>query len=208
GSDAKNQTIGYEYSRDNNLKQVTYTNAAVVTPSVSFTYDPIYNRPATMVDGTGTTTYNYNPITSPTSLGAGQLANVDGPLANDTVSYTYDELARIVSRGLSAFASSFNYDSLGRLSTQTTPVGDFTFSYDGATFRPLSLSYPNGQTTQYAYFTNSGEHRLQQIKHLTSSATTISQYDYTYDLVGNITTWSQQIGEGTPKVFTLGYDAT
>src|SRR5262249_38176742 len=135
-------------------------------------------------------------------------ANVDGPLANDTVSYTYDELARIVSRGLSAFASSFNYDSLGRLSTQTTPVGDFTFSYDGATFRPLSLSYPNGQTTQYAYFTNSGEHRLQQIKHLTSSATTISQYDYTYDLVGNITTWSQQIGEGTPKVFTLGYDAT
>ncbi len=206
--DPKNQIIGYEYFLDNNLKQATYTNAVVTTPTVSFTYDAVYDRPATMADGTGTTTYTYNPITASPSLGAGELASLDGPLSNDTVSYTYDELARIATRGLSGFVSSFNYDALGRLTSQGSPVGNFTYSYDGTTFRPLSLSYPNGQTTQYTYFPNSGEHRLQQIKHLAPGATTISKYDYTYDLVGNTATWSQQVGAGTAKVYALGYDAT
>jgi len=205
--DPKNQLAGYEYFLDNNLKQVTYTNAIVTTPNVSFTYDAVYNRPATMIDGTGTTTYTYNPITTSPSLGAGELASVDGPLANDTVSYSYDELARIATRGLSGFSSSFGYDALGRVSTQSTPVGTFAPSYDGTTLRPLSLSYPNGQTTQYSYFPNSGDRRLQQIKHLAPGGATISKYDYTYTPTGNLATWSQQVGANTPKLYTLGYDA-
>lgn len=41
--------------------------------------------------GVGTTSYGYLAVTN-TQLGAGQLASVDGPLANDTITYTYDEL--------------------------------------------------------------------------------------------------------------------
>src|SRR6185503_4326423 len=100
------------------------------------------------------------------SLSAGRLASVDGPLANDTVSYTYDEPGRRASRGLSGFTSGFVYDTLGRPVKQTSPVGDFTVSYDGGTRRPASLTYPNGQATQYTYFPNSGDRRLQEIKHL------------------------------------------
>jgi RHS repeat-associated protein len=205
--DPKNQLTNYSYLLDNNLQQVSYTNAVVTTPNVSFTYDPVYNRLATMTDGTGTTTYSYNPITTSPPLGAGELASVDGPLANDTVSYTYDEVGRVASRGLSGFVSSFSYDALGRLSTQGSPVGNFVPSYDGTTFRPLTLSYPNGQTTQYTYFPNSGDHRLQQIKHLAPGGPTISKYDYTYSLTGNLATWSQQVGANPAKLYTLGYDA-
>ena len=62
-----------------------------MTASVNFTYDTVYNRVATMVDGTGTTTYTYYPVTTGGTLGATQLATVDGPLSNDTISYSYDE---------------------------------------------------------------------------------------------------------------------
>ena len=102
-TDAKSQVIGYEYFNDDNLKQITYTNEEHTTPDVSFTYDPVYNRLATMVDGTGTTTYSYNPIAASPALGAGRLASVDGPLSGDTIIYSYDELGRIVTGEISGF---------------------------------------------------------------------------------------------------------
>jgi RHS repeat-associated protein len=205
--DPKNQITSYEYFLDDNLRRVTYAGALVPTPEVSYTYDPTYSRLATMTDGIGTTTYSYNAVTPTPALGAGQLVSVDGPLANDTVSYTYDELGRFASRGLSGFVSSFSYDALGRLTTEVSPVGNFTLFYDGVTSRPVSLSYPNGQTTQYTYLPNTGDRRLQQIKHLAPGGATISKYDYTYSAVGNITTWSQQVGANPAKLYTLGYDA-
>jgi len=58
-----------------------YTNATIPTPGVTCSYDPIYPRVLTMVDGIGTTTYAYK---APGVLGAGQGASVDGPLTNDT----------------------------------------------------------------------------------------------------------------------------
>jgi len=69
----------------------------VSTPTVSVTYDAAYPRLATMTDGTGTTNYGYYPVTSG-QLGAGELSTVDGPLANDTITYTYDQLGRILCR--------------------------------------------------------------------------------------------------------------
>jgi RHS repeat-associated protein len=197
----------YDYFLDKTLKQTTYTNAVVATPTVSFTYDPVYSRVASMTDGTGTTSYSYNPVLSPPQLGAGALASVDGPLANDTVSYSYDELGRIVSRGLSGFASTFAYDALSRVTGQGSPVGNFSFTYDGTTTRPLTTTYPNNQVTQYAYFPNSGDRRLQEIKYLAPGGAVISKYDYTYDVVGNIASWTQLVGAGPAKVYTPGYDA-
>lgn len=66
----------------------------LATPSVSYTYDPAYNRLATMLDGTGTTAYTY-PAAGET--GAGQVASVNGPLTADTITYAYDDLGRVSS---------------------------------------------------------------------------------------------------------------
>jgi YD repeat-containing protein len=104
-TDAKNQRTNYTYYNDDKVKQVSYTNTAgqqlsPPTPTVTFTYDPNYNRVATMADGTGTTTYAYKPITGGVSLGAGLLQSVDGPLVNDTITYTYDELGRELSHAI------------------------------------------------------------------------------------------------------------
>ena len=69
---------------------------------------------ATTVDGIGTTTYTYHPAGQP---GAGQVASVDGPLPDDTITYTYDELGRVVTRSINGAANTvtWTYDALGRI---------------------------------------------------------------------------------------------
>ena len=207
-TDAKGQVTTYTYLLDDNLGQTVYTNATIATPTVSLTYDPIYNRLFSMTDGTGTTNYSYYAITVSPTLGAGKLQAVDGPLTNDTVSYGYDERGRVATRGLSAFSTTTSYDVLGRPSSLTSPIGSFAWTYLNTTGRPQTVTYPNGQVTTYSYFNNVGDKRLQQIKHQqTSGGTVLSQFDYTYDAVGNISTWQQQLGATGAKVYNLGYDA-
>jgi YD repeat-containing protein len=86
-TDAKGQHTDYSYFLDGRLREVSYPNADPATPTVTLAHDPRYSRLLSMQDGTGTTTYTYNPITEPPQLGAGELASVDGPLQDDTITY-------------------------------------------------------------------------------------------------------------------------
>jgi RHS repeat-associated protein len=217
-TDAKSQRTNYAYFADDNVQQVSYTNTAgqpltPPTPSVSYTYDPNYNRVSTMVDGIGTTTYAYNPIAVPPALGAGQLASIDAPLANDTITLGYDQLGRVTNRSVNGTANSetWTLDSLGRVSTDVNKLGTFTNTFVGVTNRLSKLAYPGGASANYLYFPNSGDKRLQQIKNLNNnnnaSKQLISQFDYTYDVEGEITTWTKNYaGLSAPQRFDLGYD--
>jgi RHS repeat-associated protein len=198
-SDAKSQVTNYQYYIDNDLKQISYTNTAgqaltPPTPTVTFSYDPNYNRVVTMVDGTGTTTYAYNAITGSVSLGAGQLQSVAGPLPNSTITYSYDELGRALSSAVNGISASQTYDNLGRVTTITNPLGQFTNSYYSVSNRLQSIAYPNGQGVNYVYFTNLGDKRLQTILNNGPSASLVSKFDYQYDGDGEITKWTRQFG--------------
>jgi RHS repeat-associated protein len=209
-TDAQSQNTNYTYFVDNDLQQVSYTNAIHTTPSLNYTYDPNYNRVATMTDGNGVTTYTYNPVTSPPSLGAARLQAADSPLNNDTIIYSYDELSRVSNHSINgaANAASVQYDSLGRVQNVTNPLGIFNYSYVNSTGRVDHVDYPNGQETQYAYFDNLGDQRLKQIKNLDPSRAVISQFDYTYNPVGNISAWTQaNSGATNPRRYDFGYDS-
>jgi RHS repeat-associated protein len=205
-TDAKNQTRAYSYYNDNNLKQVSYQNAVVATPSVSFTYDTNYNRLLTMIDGIGTTTYGYNPITTTPTLGAGQLASVDGPLANDTVTYSYDALGRRTSQAINGVAESVNYDALGRVTLVTNVLGSFTNVYVRATGLIATNLYPNGQQAVFSYYGTNGDERLQQIQNLAPNTQNLSTFGYIYDSNGEITNWTEQADNNTPTVQVEEYD--
>src|SRR4029077_10538185 len=161
-TDAKSQTKQYLYFIDDNLKQVSYTNAVVFTPAVSFTYDTNYSRVLTMADGIGTTTYSYYAVTNG-QLGSGQVQSVDGPFPSDTVSYYYDALGRVTNRAINDVAQAVAFDALGRATVYTNTLGSFTNVYVGVTGRVATNYYPNGQQTVFGYFGITNGSRLQQI---------------------------------------------
>jgi RHS repeat-associated protein len=202
-TDPKQQVTTYTYGVDDTVSSIAYTNAAVATPTVTMTYDPSYPRLASLTTtGYGQTDYTYVPAGT---RGAGQPATIDGPLANDTVSYTYDDLGRQKTRSLNGVTTTWNFDTLGRVQSEVDPIGTFTFAYDGVTARLQQLAYPNGQTSTYSYFGNTNDRRLQDIHHQTGGGTTLSRFSYAYDKVGNITTWTQQYGTDV-KAYDFTYD--
>ena len=209
-TDPKQQVTTYSYAADDQVTGMVYTDAQIATPSVSFTYDTVFGRLATMVDGTGTTIYAYHPITTnPTTLGATHLASVNGPLTDDTITYSYDQLGRVTTRAINGTANTvaWTFDALGRVTSEANVLGTFTYTYDGPTARVATVTYPNGQTSQYAYFGNTGDRRLQTIHHKYPNASTLSKFDYTYDAAGNIVTWRQQ-ADASAVMWEYGYDTT
>ncbi|MGH8094998.1 MAG: RHS repeat-associated core domain-containing protein [Chthoniobacterales bacterium] len=203
-TDALGQTTNYQYFADNNIQQISYANALHLTPNASYTYDPYYNRITSMADGIGTTTYSYYPVSSGT-LGAGQLYQVDGPFSDDTITYTYDQLGRMIGQDIDGTTASMGYDTLGRLGTTSNALGSFARAYDGVTPRVLALDYPNGQKAEYSYFGNSNDRRLQTLQHLTSGSVNLSRHDYSYDPEGQIQTWNKTLG-GIETDLSFVYD--
>ncbi len=218
-TDAKGQRTNYTYNLDDSLQQITYTdtsgNALVPsTPSVSYTYDSVYLRLNTMIDGIGTTQYTYNDITGTARLGAGKLASTSGPFASSAITFSYDELGRMNNQSINGSAnnSGFTYDTLGRLHTISNVLSNslppFTYNYFNNTPRLDNTSLPNGQVTQYTYFKGKSDPRLKTIANKDSSGGVISQFDYTYSTVGDILSWTQNNpGLNHPQQYQFGYDA-
>jgi RHS repeat-associated protein len=203
-TDALGQVTTYTYNADDTLQQIAYTNAVIATPSVTYVHDPNYRRVTATASGAGSTTYTYKPAGG---LGAGLVASVDGPMANDTVEYDYDELGRVTTRTVNGVASSFTRDALGRLTGETNALGAFTYGYDGVSERLASVSYPNGQSTQYGYSTGAAVKRLLTLHHKRPGGTTLSRFDYTYDATGNVVELEHQSDTGTPLQWQYAYDA-
>ncbi len=204
--DEKGQFKNYEYFTDNSLKRVSYPNAQIATPTVSFTYDSYYNRQATMTDGFGVTSYGYFPVTASPALGASRLASVDGPLPNDTITYAYDALGRTISRAINGVAETAAYDALGRVALVTNALGSFTNTYVRNTGRLAEVKYPNGIRTLFNYFDNLREQRLEAITNLAPNAQVISRFNYLYTPAGQITNWTQGFGTSPVQVHSFGYD--
>jgi RHS repeat-associated protein len=213
-TDAKGQRTNYLYAGDDNVTEIVYTDTAgqplsPPTTKVVFTYDYRYNRIASMTDATGPSAYSYNAIAVPPGLGAGRLASIDGALANDTITFTYDQLGRVTARAVNGTANSetWTFDSLGRVGTNVNKLGTFANTYVGVTQRLSKMTYPGGASASYTYFPNSGDKRLQQIKNLNSKNALLSQFDYTYDVEGEILTWTKNYaGLAAPQRFDFGYD--
>ncbi|HKP02600.1 MAG TPA: RHS repeat-associated core domain-containing protein [Chthoniobacterales bacterium] len=214
-TDGKNQRTNYSYFADNTLQGVNYTDTAgqslsPSTPSVTYAYDPNYKRVSTMTDGTGVTNYVYNPITVPPGLGAGQLGSIDGPLANDTVVFGYDELGRTLNQSINGAANpmAVTFDTLGRVQTETNNLGTFDPTYVGVTNRVQTLAYPNGQSTVFAYLVNGGDKQLQTLQNLRPNASSLSKFDYVYDAGHMITRWAKQNDSAATEYLYLTYDPT
>jgi hypothetical protein len=92
-----------------------------------------------MIDAVGTTAFTYS--------GSGQLLTEDGPFNNDTVTSTYLSRMRAtltLLQSTDVWTNAFGYDGANRLSSVTSPVGTFSYSYTEPSTRLSMLSPPNG----------------------------------------------------------------
>ena len=97
------------------------------------------------------------PSLGATSLGwteFGTLASEDGPWANDTVGYGYNDARLRSSLALSqpnaaAWTKTYGYDAAWRPQTLSSPAGQFGYTYQWASGLIGNLALPNG-----AYVTN------------------------------------------------------
>lgn len=205
-TDAKGQVTTVAYTLDNKTASIVFTNAEISTPSISYEYDSVHARRISMTDGSGTTSYGYVPLGEP---GSGSIAEIDGPLDDDTITITYDADGRAVRVQIngSANESEWEFDALDRVETARNALGEFNYQYDGVSDRLSKVDYPNGQSTQFTYFGGAADRRLQTIHHKRPGGATLSKFDYTYDAVGNVASWLQTMDVDESVLWRYARDA-
>jgi RHS repeat-associated protein len=152
------------------------------------------------------TTYQYHPITGGAVLGAGRLASVDAPFPNDTIAFTYDELGRESGRSIDGIGIRRDWDAAGRLTQLTNFLGTFGLSWDGASARLAGITFPNGQSSSFSYFPNAKDQLLRQITHLKADSSLLSRFTYDYNIVRQISEWTQEQSGLSPINYHFNYD--
>ena len=154
-----------------------------------------------MTDGTGTTSYLYQPAGL---AGALQLKQSDGPLANDTIRYQYDKLGRLTQRTVDKASESFSYDALDRIIKHTSPLGSFSQSYLGQTGQITDSQLQKGVVgTSWQYDDNLHDRHLLDI--LNKGAA--HRYHYTISAENIIKAIQETDSQNTSKNWDYRYDA-
>ncbi len=219
-TDALGQTTVYTYNPDDALYQTGYMNAINSTGAVTNAWDYNFSRLSSInKNDWGTISYTYNNYIAPggtATTGGGMLQKVHNDvIANSDITYTYDVLGRTTNRSINGASNSvgWTYDDISRVTAESNALGNFSYAYvdnvagsSKGTTRLSSITYPNSQVTNFKWYPNLGDQRLQQIQNQNPSAAVLSQFAYSYDPSGQITQWQQQ-QSGNNKFFNYGYDA-
>lgn len=202
-TDAMNQSTRLTYFADNSLKQISYANALHATAPVSFAYDPEIGRVTSMSDAIGVTRYLYR---SPAEPGGGRLAQTDGPLSDDTLTFEYDLLGRLTQRKLNGTLYSQSYDSLGRLSASSDALGTASMSYADSSNRIQHVAFSNGMHGDFGYSESLSEPQLTTVNYYRPNELSFLRLAYAYGAPGEIRSISEWIGRSRAATeFT--YDA-
>ncbi len=219
--DALGQIKTFFYYPDGRLFQVNYSDPVNDTLASTFYWEDHFARmkECSKNDAPGLQ-YSYNnyvgAYTDTPITGGGMLSQVTNlGIANADITYSYDNLGRVINRSIDGANNSidWSYDEMSRVTNETNALGSFDYHYvddtpgsSKGTTRLASIDYPNGQVTEFNWFDNFGDQRLEEIHNKkTSGGPTLSRFNYEYDPAGQIKTWSQQQGD-YPLVYKLGYD--
>src|SRR5258708_1134284 len=222
-SDALGRVTTFAYDYKSTIQSITRAYGTVDAATTSYTYDPTFNRLASITDPlthvktiaidppTGNTTsitfpvgyqitFTYNP--------AGQPMNVSDN--SETASFSYKlGLLDSTTDGLGN-TSRFTYDAVGRLLTAADPTGaTVSYTFDNLN-RVVQITDPLHASTSYSYDTDGN------LLTLTGSRVNTTTYTYTnlnrpaarkdplqhsdsrvYDLNGNISVYTDRKGQVT-----------
>ena len=187
-TDGNSAVTGFGYDDGGNLLNIDYPEGEA---DVSFTYDASGQR-ETMTDGLGTTTWHYDT--------QGRLESVTDAY-NSVLTYSYDDEGNRI--GLTypdGKQVNYTYDldhHLAEVAAWDTQSS--VYEYD-ALGQLISLLRPNGVTSTYAYDELG---RLTGLEHA-SEVSSLANYSYTYDEVGNIIHAEENVSGGGASGPTVG----
>lgn len=171
---ASPRTTTYAYDPADQLASIKYSDGT--TPNVAYAYDSLGRR-ASMVDGTGTTSYVYDSLNRLTS-------QTDG--ASKVLGFTYDLKSQLTSIAYPNSVGSVTrtYDDAGRLKTILDWLSPgsrtaFTYTYDENS-NITNLAYPNADSAAMTY--NRADQMTQKTD--TANSVTILSLGYTPDNIG------------------------
>jgi RHS repeat-associated protein len=158
----------------NSVGQVTKVTYSDGTPDVSYTYDAL-GRVRQITDGNGNTQFSYSST--------GELTEIDGPLSDDSIGFSYDDLYRIVGITVSGQDNAtYSYDDLGRSNQIVAQGKTFSFNYTDSGNAKETVNYPNG-ITQEISIDSTGD--LESIDYQ-KSGSSIADFGYQFDVAGDI----------------------
>jgi RHS repeat-associated protein len=164
--DAEKRTTTYKYDPDNRLTEITYSDGK--TPDVKYEYNKDGDR-TKMIDGTGTTSYEYDQLDRLTATkdGHGATGAYEYNVGNEQTGITYPN-GKAVTR---------EYDNAGRLKSVTDWEGHKTkFAYD-ADSNLAATTFPSGTSDEDAYAYNEAD-AMSEVK-MKKGAETLGSIDYT-----------------------------
>lgn len=171
-TDPLGQLTTYAFDALNRLTGIDYADPG--TADVAYTHDANGNR-ASMIDGTGTTTYTYDE--------SNRLVSVTSP-GPTTIGYRYDlDGNRIKLIYPDATAVTYAFDKSGQLSSLTDWASrslSYTYAPDGLV---RTATNPDDSVATYTY---DNARRLVDILHTNASAAILDRFTYTLDPVGNV----------------------
>ena len=189
----KNEDTIYSYDDNDNLIGIDYPNMTDVT----FSYNAL-DRPVTMTDGLGTSTFGYDVI--------GRLTSANGPWADDTVTYDYTAAGQREWMKINGTSTtSYAYDALERLKTLSSPAGTFTYSYDSAISVPYLLQLGNATVVEKWH---DEIDNAEMISNGRSDGTNISHYYNWMDSGDKVYASSVQIGSQPEQRVLFAYDTS
>jgi RHS repeat-associated protein len=202
----------FKYFVDGNIQEVSFDDGGTAdpdyidAPTVTYTYDPYFNRSATLTTAGAPDDYAYQYYGFTGDGNANRLQTVtisklrDGLSFDTDIDYAYDSLGRLFTRTFKGATETYTYDVLDRLDTLNDPLGDFDYDYEELTGRIASVQHSvsgiDGIDTQlgYQHKNAGGQERkvpyLQNIMHSTPSGL-VSAHAYQRDLNGWIDLWQQ-----------------
>ncbi len=189
--DAKNQKIKYNYRVvDNALTSIDYYNTSTDTiPAKTVTFGLDNNGNILTVDDS-----SMSPSQIYTNIydNLNRIDTVTANYVNKFMDYDYDQFGNrtslIVKEGDASgnilFEYSYSYNKLEQLTHLSGPGGSINFDYR-PTGRFNSKTFPNGISSNYAYFDNGD---LLTLSYASGTAAPLLDLSYTYDNASNIDT--------------------
>ena len=180
--DGAGSATSYAYDAASRLVGQQYQDGTRLTN----TYDANSQRTVSS-DWTGSYTSSYDPV--------GRLSSVVNP-AGIAITYGYDAASQRAWMNQPTGLFTYSHDPAGRIANLVNPEGQTTsWQYDAAS-RVTATLMANGTLASNTY---DSADQILLLANLTTSGTTLSSFNYTYNPVGNRT----QVVEANGDVLTL-----